>query len=58
MARGNMREGKGAVNLIWSIPITKGGTFFMVQAFHGYGDSLIDYDRSISRVGAGFMLSR
>lgn len=58
MARGNMREGKGAGYLTWSIPVTKDGVFFMVQAFHGYGDSLIDYDRSITRVGAGFMLSR
>lgn len=58
MARGNIREAKGAARLTWSIPITKGGAFFMVQAFHGYGDSLIDYNRSQTRVGAGIMLTR
>lgn len=58
MARGNPDKGKGAASLTWSIPITHGGAFFMVQAFHGYGDSLIDYDREITRVGAGFMLCR
>ncbi|BCS97539.1 hypothetical protein DSLASN_31710 [Desulfoluna limicola] len=58
MARGNPKTHKGAVNLTWSIPITKGGAFFMVQGFHGYGESLIDYDRSITRVGAGIMFSR
>jgi len=58
MARCNPATGKGAASLTWSIPVTDGGVFFMVQGFHGYGDSLIDYNRSISRVGAGFMLSR
>ncbi len=58
MARGNPRTHKGAVSLTWSIPITQGGAFFMVRGFHGYGESLIDYDRSITRVGAGIMFSR
>ena len=58
MARGNPRTHKGAVSLTWSIPITQGGAFSMVRGFHGYGESLIDYDRSITRVGAGIMFSR
>ena len=58
MTRGNLKEGKGAASLTWSIPVTDGGVFFMVQGFHGYGDSLIDYNREITRVGAGVMLCR
>ena len=58
MGRGNLQEGKGAVELTWSHPITRDGAFFMVQAFHGYGESLIDYNRSITRLGAGIMLTR
>ncbi|MCG8470225.1 MAG: phospholipase A [Desulfobacterales bacterium] len=58
MVRGTPGRSKGAVSLTWSIPITRGGLFFMVRGFHGYGESLIDYNRSISRIGAGFMLSR
>ena len=58
MGRCNPATGKGAASLTWSIPITDGGAFFMVQGFHGYGDSLIDYNRSVSRVGVGIMLSR
>lgn len=58
MGRGNPDTGKGAVSLTWSIPVTRGGAFFMIRGFHGYGDSLIDYDREITRIGAGIMLSR
>ncbi|WP_300668431.1 phospholipase A [Desulfoluna sp.] len=58
MGRGNLRKGKGAARLTWSIPITQGGAFFMVQAFHGYGDSLIDYNHEMTRVGVGIMLCR
>lgn len=58
MARGNLKRHKGAASLTWSIPITQGGAFFMVRGFHGYGDSLIDYNRSITRVGIGFMFCR
>ena len=58
MVRGNIQKHKGATSLTWSIPVTKGGVFFMLRGFHGYGESLIDYNRSITRVGAGIMFSR
>ena len=58
MVRGNPKKHKGAVSLTWSIPMGHGGAFFMVRGFHGYGESLIDYNRSISRVGVGLMFCR
>ncbi|WP_193219897.1 phospholipase A [Desulfoluna spongiiphila] len=56
--RGNTKTNKGGANLIWSIPLGYEGAFVMVQGYHGYGESLIDYNRSISRVGVGLMLTR
>ncbi len=58
MARGNPKTHKGAISLTWSIPIRHGGVFLMIRGFHGYGESLIDYNRSVSRVGVGFMFCR
>lgn len=58
LIRNNMRvEGnRGAVELAWTFPLT--GKFRgILQYFNGYGDSLLDYDYHINRVGIGFMLS-
>lgn len=52
----NFRDNKGAVQLEWSFPM-----FAMiagcVQYFTGYGESLLDYNRRISRVGFGFIIA-
>ncbi|ULQ47080.1 phospholipase A [Flagellatimonas centrodinii] len=58
MLRGNPSTGKGAVLLNFTWPSADGYVFYMVQLFHGYGESLIDYDRSITRIGLGFALAR
>jgi phospholipase A1 len=52
----NFRENRGAVQLEWSFPM-----FAMVagyiQYFYGYGESLLDFDHRVHRIGVGFILS-
>jgi phospholipase A1 len=51
----NFRENRGALQLEWSHPLfARVGIY--AQYFLGYGESLIDYDHKISRVGVGFVL--
>ena len=47
---------RGAIELGFSRPLGKRLRFF-VQYFHGYGESLIDYDYLNQRIGFGIMLS-
>lgn len=58
MSRYNFRESNGALRLRYSEPTTAQGFHWFVQAFHGYGESLIDFDREISRIGIGVAISR
>jgi phospholipase A1 len=52
----NFRENRGAVQVEWSFPM-----FAMiagyVQYFLGYGESLLDYNHRVNRIGVGFILS-
>jgi phospholipase A1 len=52
----NFRENRGAIQLEWSFPLFAivGG---YVQYFHGYGESLLDYDHRVHRIGIGFIIS-
>jgi phospholipase A1/A2 len=57
MIRHNLRaEQRGAVKLSYSIPFNDHLRFY-AEAFNGYGESLIDYNRSVSRFGIGFELN-
>ena len=60
MLRNQLESGfdRGAVELSWSIPVfnyksLKG----YIQYFYGYGESLIDYDRKVNRIGVGISVT-
>lgn len=56
--RGNTRTGKGSVELNLSRPSSDGDVFYLLSVFNGYGETLIDHDSSITRIGIGLMFNR
>ncbi len=58
MFRDNLdfRENRGAIQLEWSFPVFETMAGF-VQWFNGYGESLLDYNHRVSRIGIGFILA-
>lgn len=57
MSRYNFSTGHGAARLRYSLPSGDEG-FWFLQIFHGYGESLIDHDERLTRVGIGWAVSR
>ena len=60
MLRNSLRRhhNRGAVQLGWSFPFSKEMPLKgYLQYFNGYGESLIDYNASVSRIGFGFLLT-
>lgn len=55
-ARYNPRTNKGGMELSWSYPIAKYVRVY-AQYYHGYGESLLDYNRSTDRIGLGISLN-
>lgn len=57
MLRDNLRVrgNRGAVELEWSFPLLRQVDGY-VQGFVGYGESLLDHDHRLSRIGVGFIL--
>lgn len=58
MLRNNLESGanRGAIEVSWSFPLGEHAGGY-VQIFSGYGESLIDYNRSVTRLGFGVQLS-
>lgn len=52
----NPRYGNGGLEVTYSYPLTKYIRLY-AQYFGGYGESLIDYNRNIQRVGVGIALN-
>lgn len=57
MLRANPATGRGAVNLVYSAPFGN-YAFWNLYLWQGYGESLADYDREVTRLGVGLMLAR
>jgi phospholipase A1 len=60
MLRNNLRsDNLGAVQLDWSFPLPLIGDKLSgyIQYFNGYGEGLLDYNKSVNRISAGFMLT-
>lgn len=51
----NFSKNRGAVQLEWSFPLFERISGY-IQYFNGYGESMLDYNHNINRVGLGFII--
>ncbi len=58
MGRGNFAKGKGALEATYSYPMHKDKSYFYMKFFSGYVESLIDYNKNITKLAVGFSFSR
>jgi len=57
MFRNNFRNPNfGALEINWSFPMSRRAKWF-IQYFNGYGESLIDYNSQVNRLGIGIALT-
>ncbi|HIP14306.1 MAG TPA: phospholipase [Sulfurimonas autotrophica] len=58
MIRGNIDSLKGAVEATYSYPLKKDKSYYYMKFFSGYVESLIDYNRPVTKFAIGFSFSR
>ncbi|MFO7609497.1 MAG: phospholipase A [Candidatus Krumholzibacteriia bacterium] len=59
LMRGYLGTSRGNVSLSYSFPFPGDMDAYLVaRFFSGYGESLLDYDKSINRIGVGVMFDR
>ena len=58
MVRGNLDSMKGAVEATYSYPIRKHKSYLYMKLFSGYVESLIDYNKNITKFSIGVSFSR
>jgi len=58
MLRGNLDSFKGAVEATYSYPIRKHKSYLYMKLFSGYVESLIDYNKDITKFSIGVSFSR
>jgi phospholipase A1/A2 len=58
MLRNNLdfKNNRGAVQLEWSFPILERVSGYL-QYYNGFGESLLDYNHRVNRIGIGFILN-
>ncbi len=52
----NFNENRGAIQVEWSFPLFAQVAGY-VQGYFGYGESLLDHDHKVTRIGFGFILT-
>jgi phospholipase A1 len=58
MLRCNASTGYGAISINYSIPGPSDNYFYLIRLFSGYGESLIDYNHEVNRIGFGIIIAR
>ena len=57
MGRGSLATLRGAAEATYSYPLLNDANLY-IKVFSGYGESLIDYNRNLSKYSIGFSFSR